>query len=338
MRQPRVRAVPRRGARRRRWPAVRVEELRGPVLPAGLLLTPLALAAPLAFREAEVDGVRLHVLDESGAGALYGGNKVRKLERILADARDRGHRDLITLGAIGSHHVIATALYARELGMRTHALLVAQPDTPHVRANAGRIAALCASYTAVPSRAELPVRGPEAWARIVAETGTTPYRIPAGGSSSLGTLGWVDVGQQLRAWCTARGIDCVVVAAGSGGTAAGLAAGLRGSGVEVVGVRVAPRVLINRARLGALAGGALPTIDGSWYCGGYGRYDARVERVVQASRDAGLVTETTYTGKSLGAALERARAGPRVLYVHTLSGVEPGESAPLPTDLEALLR
>src|SRR5215471_7640867 len=57
----------------------------------------------------------------------YGGNKIRKLEKLLADAKRRGAERIVTVGAIGSHHVLATGIFARSLGMKVEAVVVPQP-------------------------------------------------------------------------------------------------------------------------------------------------------------------------------------------------------------------
>jgi len=80
---------------------------------------------------------------------LYGGNKVRKLEYLLADARARGATRLVTIGAVGSHHVLATTLYGGREGFRVEAALVPQPRTEHVvevvRAGWGTASTRCPS-------------------------------------------------------------------------------------------------------------------------------------------------------------------------------------------------
>ena len=85
---------------------------------------------------------RLEALSRPGCGlwvkrddltsALYGGNKVRKLERLLADAKEKGAERILTVGAVGSHHVLATAVYGKRAGLAVEAVLVPQPRTDHV--------------------------------------------------------------------------------------------------------------------------------------------------------------------------------------------------------------
>jgi 1-aminocyclopropane-1-carboxylate deaminase/D-cysteine desulfhydrase-like pyridoxal-dependent ACC family enzyme len=152
----------------------------------------------------------------------------------------------------------------------------------------------------------------------------------------------VDLAQGLPAAVHAHGEDApdvIVVASGSGGTAAGLLA----AGWPVCAVRVGPRALTNRARLRHFArrGGAerLGTlhVEHGFLAGGYGQVDEPTLRAWEAGRAAGLPVETTYSAKALACALERARGGERVLFVQTASAVEASPAPPLPTALDALL-
>src|SRR6478736_9435078 len=78
-------------------------------------------------------------IKDDGAYTRVGGNKARKLEWLLADARRRGKRTILTGGAVGTNHGLATALFARRLGMRTVLVLVPQPASQHVRRQLARI-------------------------------------------------------------------------------------------------------------------------------------------------------------------------------------------------------
>jgi D-cysteine desulfhydrase len=299
---------------------------------------------------------RLWVKDEALAGTVYGGNKVRKLAWLLAEAGSRSRRHLITWGGVGSHHVLATALWARTQGMLTHAALFPQPDTPHVRRQAGLIAEHCASVSALAD----PVRGTAGIAAVVARvtrlTGEPPLRIPVGGSSAVGTLGWVDGGLELARQVAAGELPAperVYVPVGSGGTAAGLLAGfaMAGFDVEVVGVRVVSRAIANTARVRHLARAAL-RLRGSdvrpgrlrWMHGylgaGYGAVTPEAEAAVRTGTAAGLPMETTYSGKALAACLRELRDDAvDAVFLQTASGVElPDPVRSLPPELEALLR
>src|SRR6185295_20349862 len=147
---------------------------------------------------------RLRELERStGAGALYvkrddltahayGGNKVRKLEFLLAAARACGADSVLTFGAAGSNHALATAIHARALGLRSICMLVAQVNARSVRRN------LLASWQAgaelhhYPGEAQLRAAIRYRLLRHESATGKAPYVIAGGGSAPLGVLGFVD--------------------------------------------------------------------------------------------------------------------------------------------------
>ncbi len=269
---------------------------------------------------------------------LYGGNKVRKLERLLDDARSRGARRIVTVGAAGSHHVLATAIWAREQGMEVDAVLLPQLKTPHVVENLR--ADLGAGAHVLPASSY-----PHAALRILERIARGRYYIPVGGSNVLGTLAYVDAARELAAQVRAGDLpepDVVVVALGSGGTAAGLAVGfaLEAMKTRVVAVTVTdpPRWVARRVRALAKAalareaktsGGAAPelrlVIDDRYLGGGYGRPTESAARALSLGAGMGLTLDLTYTAKAFDAALDRVNAGndANVLYWHTLS------SAPL---------
>jgi 1-aminocyclopropane-1-carboxylate deaminase/D-cysteine desulfhydrase-like pyridoxal-dependent ACC family enzyme len=285
----------------------------------------------------------------------YGGNKVRKLERILDVVRERGARRIVTVGAAGSHHVLATALYAKDIGVEVEAVLVPQPRTPHVVEN------LCAIY----ARAKVwPATSfPHAATIIVDRVACGAYYVPAGGSNEDGALAYADAARELTDQ-VARGElpepRVVAVTLGSGGTAGGLAAGfaLLRPDLRVLAVTVSePRSLVARnAR--RLAAGCVHRLSPSRpgppialeitdrYLGrGYGYATRAGEDAIALAARYGLTLDTTYTSKTCAAALDLPPESDPVLYWHTLSSAPmapllrdaPGE-ADLPEDVRSLLR
>ncbi|HEY2511881.1 MAG TPA: pyridoxal-phosphate dependent enzyme [Polyangiaceae bacterium] len=270
---------------------------------------------------------------------LYGGNKVRKLEYLLADARARGAKRLVTIGAVGSHHVLATAVFGARQGFAVEAALVRQPRTDHavevLRAGLGQgLRAIPAGGYAGVVFSVLP--------RVLSRDA---YFVTVGGSSQLGSMGYVDAARELAAQVRKGEMpepDVVVVALGSGGTVAGLAAGLELEGLKskVLGVTVAEppwfvawrahalaRACLRRAG-GAARGGWLRDrleVDGRWLGDGYGHATVAGERATAVASPEGLVLDPTYTAKTFAAALAEveARSGAAspqtVLYWHTLS-------------------
>lgn len=278
---------------------------------------------------------RLWVQRDDRTDSRYGGNKVRKLEHLLAIAARRGGT-VLTAGAIGSHHVVATAVHAGRLGLPVEAVRFPQPVTPHVEAMRARAVELGVRFTEAPSSTAMPLVLARRWARL-APTGAT--LVTPGGSTPVGVLGYVGAGLELVSSFEAEGWaepDSVVVALGSGGSSVGLAVGMALAGwrrAEVVAVRVADAIVTNAAVLrsietgvrGLLAlGGVRPPaarwrIDGSWFGDGYGHPTAAGAAAADRAADLGLRSEPTYTAKALAAAFALHDAGRRVVFVQTLA-------------------
>jgi D-cysteine desulfhydrase len=323
---------------------------------------------PTPVRALDVGGDEpLWCKDEGRSAPGYGGNKIRKLEWVLP--RVPAGSALITAGAVGSNHVLATALHGRRQGLRVHAVLVPQPGTAAARRNAGVSAALL--HGVWPAGNEAAAVG--ALARAVGaawrEDGRRPAVVWIGGSTSHGVLGWVGGGLELAAQVTRGELPAprrVYVPAGSGGIAAGLLVGLAAAGLrcEVHAVRVADRVWANRravltlARLAVRrlreAGATVPDVDPRalvldqrWFGSGYGHPTRAGHRAGELAGAAGLPIEPTYSAKTLAAAAHAVRhedvAGP-VLWIDTanaqpLEDVLDGAGVPDPPPrLAALLR
>jgi len=194
----------------------------------------------------------LHVKRDDESGRTFGGSKARKLERLLAAARDGGHRAVLTFGGVGSNHALATAVHARRLGLRAHLVLLHEPPSAHVRRHllaAHRAGAILHAGTRA-DRDE-PGRAVERFAG-----GEDPFVIPPGGTSGLGGVGYVDAAFELRRQVDAGALPApehVYVAAGTTGTAAGLWVGLRAAGLtaRLVAVRASGRGTASRSRVQA---------------------------------------------------------------------------------------
>ncbi len=127
--------------------------------PFGLFPTPVERAEALGRRL----GIgALYVKRDDVSGAVYGGGKTRKLELFLGEARRGGHATVITFGAVGSHHAVATAAYASALGMKAHLMLLPQPSDELVREALSRICGSARRSISRPgSRGRRPRRGRE---------------------------------------------------------------------------------------------------------------------------------------------------------------------------------
>ena len=315
-------------------------------------------------------GAELWVKRDDRTAARYGGNKVRKLEYLLGEALAREADTLVTAGAAGSHHALATAIFGAEQGFAVHAVLMPQRHSAHVEEQLRGVLAAGAHVHPVRSAA-LTVPAMTAIAARLKMRGLRPFVIPFGGSSVAGVLGHVEAGLELARQFEAGVVpepDAIFVALGSGGTAAGLAVGLAAAGItaRVVGVRVVARALVTRGRLGAMIDRAVShlrglderfpdvaaaarehlVIDHREYGEGYGEPTAGGRNAQRLAREhAGLTLEPTYTAKAFASVLRHARdeyPGGRLLYVHTLSSADLHASTagapPLPSSLARLFR
>lgn len=312
--------------------------------------------ASLGRRPTEVHPLQLGSLEEAGrawvkrddrTGDLYGGNKVRKLELILAAAREDGVRRLITAGAAGSHHVLATTVYGRSLGFEVTAVLFPQKRTPHVRDVLLRVHALGAELRFAHRMEAVPaaVLGAR-WAH----RGERTRVVPPGGSDPLGTLGYVSAGLELVEQIEQGALPVpatVHVAGGTLGTAAGLGLGftLGGVSTRVAAYRITSAIVCNRRVLEKLVRGAARLLERrgvaptEWAHAaarvelrperlgpGYGRATPEGEAATRRFAAAGLQLDPTYTAKAAAGYLEAlAEGGPdgRHLFWHTLSAVQP---------------
>jgi 1-aminocyclopropane-1-carboxylate deaminase/D-cysteine desulfhydrase-like pyridoxal-dependent ACC family enzyme len=278
----------------------------------------------------------LFVKRDDLSGSVYGGNKIRKLEFILGDALRTGAKEVLTFGSAGSNHALATAICARQLGLKSISMLVHQPVARYVRRN------LLMSYH---SGAELHayssirfVTAPNTPAVLYQllrhrfKEGRLPRVIPMGGSSPLGAVGFVNAAFELKGQILRGEMpepDYIYVAAGSMGTAAGLMLGLRAtnSRTRVVAIRVNTESIVNAKLLGNLihkTNSLLSSLDPSFprlrfsedeidiRHGFFGKQYALftkggMEAVALADRYGGIKLEGTYTGKAFAALVDDSK-------------------------------
>jgi 1-aminocyclopropane-1-carboxylate deaminase/D-cysteine desulfhydrase-like pyridoxal-dependent ACC family enzyme len=284
------------------------------------------------FALAQTSGSELWIKRDDRSSAVYGGSKVRKLEPLLAIARARGAKRLVTLGAAGSHHVLATAIFGAQAGFDVAAVLVPQPRTDHavedLRAAIGAgLRPIASSYAGVPLH-------------LAGEIDLGTHFVPFGGSSPAGARAFVAATSELFAQVDRGELpepDEIVVTLGSGGTTAGLLAGLALSGrkTRLVAVAVSQPVLVVRGyalwlaqrlvreqrREGDVDLAARLEVVETQLGRGYGHATEDGERATATGADGGLLLDPTYTAKTFAVSLQRAAAltTKTILYWHTLS-------------------
>ncbi|MDI6843105.1 MAG: pyridoxal-phosphate dependent enzyme [Anaerosomatales bacterium] len=326
------------------------------------------LPTPLVPMEAlgrELGVGSLAVKRDDLTSARYGGNKVRKLQFLLGQALSEGRRAVVTFGAYGSNHVLATAVHARALGLEPHAVLSPQAPGPFARATLLAHAAL-GTQLHLAEGWDSEAQGARVAAELAERDGVEPLVVPMGGSAPRGVVGYVEaafeIASQVEAGVWERP-DVVYLAGGTLGTAVGLAIGFAALRwpTRVVAVRVTPEEVANEARAETLVAetvALLRSLDGSfpalrradlalelrhdWFEPGYGVVTPETTAAVEMARRHGLALETTYTGKALAALTADARAGAlagaRVLFLDTYNSAPmpaPGRVDALPEALRA---
>lgn len=302
----------------------------------------------------------LSVKYDNLTGSIYGGNKVRKLEYIFPRVNDRHCLRVATFGAVGSNHALATALYAREVGLECTCFLSHQAQTPmvaptlnaHIR-NGTELVRYGGAY-----QNRLAILRETLWGRHT-------WVIPMGGSSWLGTVGFVAAGLELCEQIENGEIempDRLFVGTGTMGTAVGLALGvaLAGMNIEINAVRVSDRSIMNGSAMRTLLrktitmmrllDDSIPRnleamtdirIRNGFYGPGYAQGTEATDEAIQFAQDQlGLTLETTYTGKTMAALLADLRdpetENLKSLYWHTYNSAPIDGSSEKPLDRSAV--
>ncbi|MGH7458962.1 MAG: 1-aminocyclopropane-1-carboxylate deaminase/D-cysteine desulfhydrase, partial [Longimicrobiaceae bacterium] len=287
------------------------------------------------LRQALGGGPRLLVKRDDAIPFGFGGNKVRKLELVAAEAVAAGADTLVTVGSVQSNHARVTAAVAAKLGLGC--LIIINGEKPDRRSGNSLLADLLgAEIEYVATREERPAAIRAAVERL-RRIGRTPYAVPLGASTPLGALGLVRSIGELLGQLPAP--DAIVHATSSGGTQAGLVAGCALYGLEtrVLGVssdesaaeveRAVRGIVVGAGDLLGCDGEALAAcaleVDDGFIGEGYGHPTAGSREAQRlAARSEALFVDHTYTAKALAALIAYVRAGrfrddQTVLFWHT---------------------
>ncbi len=292
--------------------------------------------------------------EDCNAGLAFGGNKVRKLEYLAADALAQGCDTLVSVGGVQSNHTRQVAAVAAHLGLG--AVLVQEhwvdwPDAVYDKVgNILLSRVMGADVRLTGDRFDIGTR--PSWEAAVASVeaaGGKPYPVPAGASDHpLGGLGFARWAEEVSRQEDELGIffDTVVVCSVTGSTQAGMVAGFAAQDRprRVLGIDGSATVEQTWAQIARIArqtaaaigvGRAIPDTEivllGEWNAGCYGVPDqATIDAIVLCARLEGVLTDPVYEGKSMAALIDlvrsgRIEAGSRVLYAHL--GGQPALSA-----------
>jgi D-cysteine desulfhydrase len=306
-----------------------------PRVPLALLPTPIVKLDRLSRQL----GVELFVKRDDLTGLLESGNKVRKLEFLIAEALAQGADTLVTCGTLQSNCCRAVAAVAARLGLR--AILAVAGERPPVYDGNLLLGRLLGAEVRYCSADEFARAGEtmDAIAEDVRRAGGRPYVIPESGSNEVGALGYLECAVELAGQIAhgAPRFDTVAISAFSGGSHAGLLMGKQLGGLpsEIVGIPIAwpaDRVRANAAATMARAIArfgfaievpkAIHLIDGYQASGRAGVGDGELSALIALARQEGILLDPVYTGKAFHGLVDTLRRDPhalgqRVCFVHT---------------------
>jgi 1-aminocyclopropane-1-carboxylate deaminase len=283
--------------------------------------------------------------EDCNSGLAYGGNKVRKLEYLAADALACGCDTLVSIGGVQSNHTRQVAAVAAHLGL--DCVLVQErwvewPDVAYDRVGNILLSRIMGADVRLdPAGFDIGIR--PSWEEALASVekrGGTPYAIPAGASDHpLGGLGFArwaeEVAEQERE--LELFFDTVVVCSVTGSTQAGMIAGfaIQDRPRKVLGIDGSATVHQTRAQIARIARSTAEAIGlgrqleddeivllDEWHAGTYGIPDTKTIAAIRlCARLEGVLTDPVYEGKSMAALIDlvssgRIEAGSRVLYAH----------------------
>ncbi|MEX2943887.1 D-cysteine desulfhydrase [Serratia fonticola] len=283
-------------------------------------------------------GREIYIKRDDVTPMAMGGNKLRKLEFLAADAVRQGADTLVTAGAIQSNHVRQTAAVAAKLGLQCVALLENPIDTKaeNYLSNGNRLLLDLFNVEVVMCDAlhDPQMQLADLATRLEAQ-GFRPYVIPVGGSNALGSLGYVQCALEIAAQSHGANFSSIVVASGSAGTHAGLAVGLQQllPESELIGVTVSRKVIDQLPKVEQLQKAVACSLDidelapitlwDDYFAPQYGMpNDEGMAAVKLLAQQEGVLLDPVYTGKAMaglidGISQKRFRDEGPILFVHT---------------------
>jgi 1-aminocyclopropane-1-carboxylate deaminase len=283
--------------------------------------------------------------EDCNSGLAYGGNKVRKLEYLAADAIAQGCDTLVSIGGVQSNHTRQVAAVAAHLGLKCTLVQerwVEWPDVVYDRVGNILLSRLMGADVRLdPAGFDIGIR--RSWEQALAEVeerGGKPYAIPAGASDHpLGGLGFARWAHEVAEQEGDLDVffDTIVVCSVTGSTQAGMIAGFAAQERprDVLGIDGSATVEQTRDQVARIArrtadaiglgrdlGDAEIVLLDEWHAGTYGIPDGKtIEAIRLCARLEGVLTDPVYEGKSMAALIDLVRSGriehgSRVLYAH----------------------
>ena len=303
----------------------RIEDF--PRIPLGVLPTPIQKLENIS----RILGTNVYIKRDDMTGIGLGGNKVRKLEFLLADAKNKGAEIVFTTGGAQSNHAMLTAACCKKLGM-TPILILKKRGVTDRKGNILLEYLMNTDVRFLDTSDSADVY--REMDRVGQESGKVYYKIPTGGSNALGALGYVNCVKEISEQTDIK-FDYICCAEGSGGTHAGVAMGTKlfMPDTKVIGMMVdtdpfeeiTTNIMKGLAELLELD--FVPTVDDVHLvdvCGeGYAIASPEGNAAIRMmAENEGLFLDPVYTGKAFGGLIKMAREGKfgpddNILYLYS---------------------
>lgn len=301
------------------------QALQQPHIPLGIFPTPVHKLEKLG---ALLEHPNIWIKRDDKAHHLFGGNKVRALEFLLADAQKYTTEGIVTTGYAGSNLTAAAAVFAEKLNMPCVCIHSYQPPTLCLRRNA---------LLSIFHKAQLCYADTDKELEMLKQKYSKLYRIPLGGANKIGTIGYVNAALELKEQITQKNVpepDYIYVACGSVGTTAGLMLGLHTAGLKSIvrPISVLPsselesklEVLYNRTSIYLHKKDAsfplltfcrtpIPTINQAFTGKGFAYITQESHNAVKLlKKTENILLDTTFTGKAFAAMLHDIATKPEL--------------------------
>ncbi|MEN3043821.1 MAG: D-cysteine desulfhydrase family protein [Candidatus Hydrothermales bacterium] len=279
------------------------------------------------------NNAKVYIKRDDYTGLITSGNKIRKLEYAIFDAKEKECDTLITCGGLQSNHCRATAYAGKREGFEVHLVLRGEPTEYQGNLLLDYLFGAKIKYVSYNEYKERINEILEEVAEDLKKKDKKPYIIPEGASNEVGCLGYVECMDEMKEFIKKEKIEAIYLAVGSGGTYAGLLIGkkLLNLDIRLVGIIVCDSIKFFKGKIEDICEKAIKKynlpieispsdielVDG--YIGeGYGiPYKEEIELIKKISENYGIILDPVYTGKAFYGMLNESKEFKKILFLHT---------------------
>ncbi len=287
---------------------------------------------PIELLENFPHHAKIYIKRDDYTGLISSGNKIRKLEYAIFDAKEKGCDTLITYGGIQSNHCRATAYAGKKTGFDVYLVLRGKEEIPQGNLLLDKLFSAKIKYVTYEEYKERINEIMEEIADNLRKEGKKPYIIPEGASYEIGCLGYIECMEEMKEFIKKEKIEAIYLAVGSGGTYAGLLLGkkLLNIDVRIIGIIVCDSIKFFKGKIEDIVNKAIEKFNlkvkisqkeielKEGYIGeGYGiPYEEEIKTIKEVAK-YGIILDPVYTGKAFYGMLNESKEFKKILFLHT---------------------